>query len=58
MTMSDTERDLESHSFILLGKTGAGKSSLCNNIAKENKFKVGDSFCSCTTETSSQTINF
>ncbi len=56
--MSDTERDLESHSFILLGKTGAGKSSLCNNIAKENKFKVGDSFCSCTTETSSQTINF
>ena len=54
--MQDTEEDLENHSFILLGKTGAGKNSLCNNIAKENKFNVGDSFSSCTTETSSQTI--
>ena len=54
--MTNTEKDLETHSFILLGKTGAGKSSLCNNIAKDNKFKVGDSFCSCTSETSSQVI--
>ena len=36
--MTKTEKDLETHSFILLGKTGAGKSSLCNNIAKDNKF--------------------
>ena len=43
--------------LILLGKTGAGKSSLCNCIAKEkDKFKVGDSFESCTTQASSQTI--
>ena len=49
--------DYETHSFILLGKTGAGKSSLCNCIAKEkDKFKVGDSFESCTSLTSSQTI--
>ena len=48
--------ELETHSFILLGKTGAGKSSLSNNIAKEQLFKVGDSFSSCTTETSAQTI--
>ena len=49
--------DYETHSFILLGKTGAGKSSLCNCIAKEkDKFTVGDSFESCTTQTSSQTI--
>ena len=38
------KEDLEIHSLILLGKTGAGKSSLCNNIAKETKFEVGDSF--------------
>ena len=44
--MRDTEEDLENHSFILLGKTGAGKSSLCNNIAKENKFIVDESFSS------------
>lgn len=48
--------ELETHSFILLGKTGAGKSSLSNNIAKEQLFKVGDSFSSCTSETSAQTI--
>ena len=32
------------------------KCSLCNNIAKETKFEVGDSFNSCTSETSSQII--
>ena len=54
--MTTSNQNYETHSFILLGKTGAGKSSLCNNIARENKFKVGDSFESCTTQTSSQTI--
>jgi len=54
--MGDNKNDYETHSFILLGKTGVGKSSLCNNICKENKFEVSDSFESCTTETSSQTI--
>ena len=53
---NDNENDYETHSFILLGKTGVGKSSLCNNICKENKFVVGDSFDSCTTQTSSQII--
>ena len=50
------KEDLEIHSFILLGKTG--KSSLCNNIAKETKFEVGDSFNSCTSEISSQIIKY
>ena len=50
------KEDLEIHSFILLGKTGAGKSTLYNNIAKETKFEVGDSFNSCTSEISFQII--
>ncbi len=50
------KEDLEINSFILLGKTGPGKSTLCNNITKETKFEVGDSFNSCTSEISSQII--
>ena len=34
------------------------KCSLCNNIAKETKFEVGDSFNSCTSEISSQIIKY
>ena len=34
------------------------KCSLCNKIPKETKFEVGDSFNSCTSETSSQIIKY
>ena len=58
MTTKDESQktNYETHSFIILGKTGAGKSSLCNNIAQKNQFEVGDDFNSCTSKTSSQII--
>ena len=52
------KEDLEIHSFILLGKTGAGKSSLYNKIAKKQNLKSVIHLILWTSETSSQIIKY
>jgi len=54
----DSAKLIRRRNIVVLGKTGAGKSTVCNHIAGRYAFQVADSFGSVTSTTKHEEVAF